>query len=356
MDTLVLLGSTLGLGLVSGVRLYSAVLTIGLGVRFGLIQLHPSLSHLEILTHPIILTVAAAIYLVEFFADKIPWVDSLWDSIHTFIRPLGAALIGATAIGDVDPVAKTVTALVCGSLALTGHSVKAGTRVLVNHSPEPFTNIGLSLLEDVLVVGGTWASLTHPVFTFGAIIVFLILFAFLSPKIFRLLRLEINGFFGLLEKFLAPAASGAADMDAALIDALPENYQNYWRKKDLPANLRCRIPGFAGKGVKGLRNSMGYFCLSGNEAFFVARRSFRFRHHAIALPEVSEVYFKSKLLFDELVLQVSGKPQCFYFFKDNLNRGESIFKKLKQMTTTLHVNDFDEKQKPRNASLTDGGH
>ena len=334
MDTLALLGSTFGLGLLSGVRLYSTVLAVGLGVRFGLIHLHPSLSHLDILTHPIILTVAAAIYLVEFFADKIPWVDSLWDSIHTFIRPLGAALIGATAIGAVDPVAKTAMALVCGSLALSGHSVKAGTRVLVNHSPEPFTNIGLSLIEDVLVVGGTWASLTHPVFTFVAIIVFLIIFAFLSPKIFRLLRLEINGFFGLLEKFLTPAKGAAANMETALLDALPENYQKYWRKKDLPANLRCRILSFAGKGVKGLRNSMGYFCLSGNEAFFVTRRSFRFRHHVIALPEVSETYFKSKLLFDQLVLQVNGKPQYFYFFKDSLNRGEAVFKKLNMALTT----------------------
>jgi hypothetical protein len=79
---------------------------------------------------------------------------------------------------------------------------------------------------------------------------------------------------------------------------------------------------------------MGYFCLAKNEAFFVARRSFRFRHHAIALPEVSEVYFKSKLLFDQLVLQVSGKPQYFYFFKDSANRGENVFKKLKTVLTT----------------------
>jgi len=137
MDTIALLGSTFGLGFVSGLRLYSTVLTIGLGVRFGLIHLHPTLSSLNIITHPMILTVAATIYIVEFFADKIPWVDSLWDSIHTFIRPLGAALIGATAFGAVDPVAKTAIMLLCGGVALSGHSMKAGTRVLVNHSPEP---------------------------------------------------------------------------------------------------------------------------------------------------------------------------------------------------------------------------
>lgn len=327
MDTLNLLGSTLGLGLVSGVRLYSAVLTIGLGIRLGLIHLHPSLSHLDILAHPIILTVAAAIYLVEFFADKIPWVDSLWDSIHTFIRPIGAAFIGATAVGAVDPVAKTATALVCGSLALSGHSLKAGTRVLVNHSPEPFSNIGLSLAEDAFVVGGTWLSLAHPVFMFSVVVIFLILFLFLSPKIFRLLRIEINGFLGLMEKFLAPPAG---ETTTALVDELPAGYQKYWHKKALPENPQCRILGFAGKGVKGLRYSMGYFCLAAPEAFFLTRRSFRFRMYPIALEAITAPAFKSKLLFDQLILPGVKTPQYFYFFKDSLNRGKNVFIKLQE--------------------------
>jgi len=326
MNTLALLGSTLGLGLLSGIRLYSTVLAVGLGVRFGLINLHPALSHLNVLTHPAILTVAAVIFLVEFFADKIPWVDSLWDSVHTFIRPLGAALIGATAIGEVDPITKTAVALLCGGVALSGHSVKAGTRVLVNHSPEPFSNIGLSLVEDAVVVGGTWLSLAHPVFMFSVVVVFLILFIVISPKIFRLLRLEINGFFSLLEKFLSPAPNGA---DSTLVEALPEKYLQYWAKKALPAHPQCRMACFAGKGVKGLRYSMGYFCLAEHEAFFITRRSFRFRIHQIDLKTVSALYFKSKLLFDQLILQGGKKQQHFYFFKDSLNRGESVFKKLK---------------------------
>jgi len=331
MDTLALLGSTFGLGLLSGIRLYSTVLAVGLGVRFGLINLHPALSHLNVLTHPAILTVAAIIFLVEFFADKIPWVDSLWDSVHTFIRPLGAALIGATAIGEVDPIVKTAVALLCGGVALSSHSVKAGTRVLVNHSPEPFSNIGLSLVEDAVVVGGTWLSLAHPVFMFSVVVVFLILFIFISPEIFRLLRLEINGFFGLLEKFFSPASDVS---DSALIEALPEKYQRYWTKKALPKNLHCRVACFAGKGVKGLRYSMGYFCLAEHEAFFLTRRSFRFRIYQIDLQAVTEFYFKSKLLFDQLILQSAQTQQHFYFFKDSSNRGASVFKNLKQITKT----------------------
>src|SRR5574341_1041419 len=326
MDTIALLGSTLGLGFVSGLRLYSTVLTVGLGVRFGLIHLDPALYPLHVLTHPMILTVAAAIYIVEFFADKIPWIDSLWDSLHTFIRPLGAALIGATAIGAVDPLAKMTVMLLCGGVALSGHSMKAGTRILVNHSPEPFTNIGLSLFEDAFVVGGTWLSVAHPVFMFAAVVVFLIIFTFLSPKIFRLLRVEINGFFAFLEKFLSPPP--ATDVRSALIEAMPEKYHDYWQKKGLPADLQCRILCVAGKGVKGLRHSMGYFCLAENQAFFITRRSFRFRLHQVDLRQVVEYYFKSKLLFDQLILQEAVKQQYFYFFKDSLNRGEVVFNKL----------------------------
>jgi len=335
MDTLALLGSTFGLGLLSGVRLYSTVLAVGLGVRFGLINLHPALSPLNILTHPLILTVAATIFLVEFFADKIPWVDSLWDSVHTFIRPLGAALIGATAIGEVDPLVKTAVALLCGGVALSSHSVKAGTRVLVNHSPEPFSNIGLSLVEDAFVVGGTWLSLAHPVLMFAVVAVFLVLFIFISPKIFRLLRLEINGFFGLLEKFFSPPAAAT---DSPLVEALPEKYHRYWAKKVLPAHPQGRVACFAGKGVKGLRYSMGYFCLAEHEAFFLTRRSFRFRIHPIDLKAVTAPYFKSKLLFDQVILQDAKMQQHFYFFKDSANRGEGVYKKLQQLARNQRQN------------------
>ena len=112
----------MGIGLVSGLRLYGTVITIGFGVRLGFIHLDPALSQLELLAHPMILTVATALYVVEFFADKIPWIDTLWDALHTFIRPIGGAALGATAVGSVHPAVQVSCALLCGAVAFSGHS------------------------------------------------------------------------------------------------------------------------------------------------------------------------------------------------------------------------------------------
>ena len=177
----------MGLGLVSGLNLYATVLTVGLGIRLGLIMLNPEMSGLEVLASPYVLIAAGVIYLVEFFADKIPWVDSIWDSVHTFIRPLGAALIGAAAIGAVEPQTAVIAAL-CAGVSLSGHSVKAGTRLLANHSPEPFSNIALSVIEDVFVVVGSWLALSHPAVMVAIVVIFLIAFIWFARKAFRLIR------------------------------------------------------------------------------------------------------------------------------------------------------------------------
>src|SRR5690242_19062936 len=140
MDTIALLGSLFGLGLGSGVRLYAMILAIGLGIRFHWLQLSPSLDSLHVLAHNWVLITAGIAFAMEFLADKIPYVDSVWDTVHTVIRPIGAAMLGVTAVGNYDPVIKTMVAILCGSIALTGHSTKAGTRLMANTSPEPFTN------------------------------------------------------------------------------------------------------------------------------------------------------------------------------------------------------------------------
>src|SRR5215470_17573764 len=129
----------MGLAFVSGLRLYGTVLALGLGISTGLIRLDPAMSRLEILGDPLVITVAGTVYVVEFVADKVPWVDSVWDSFHTLIRPLGAAVLGA-----VDPRLKLSAFLLCGSVALASHTGKAGIRLAVNASPEPFTNIVVS--------------------------------------------------------------------------------------------------------------------------------------------------------------------------------------------------------------------
>ena len=188
MDIVALLSSLMGLAFVSGLRLYGTVLVLGLGIRMGFIHLDPAMSRLEILGDPLIIAIAGLIYVVEFFADKIPWVDSAWDSIHTLIRPLGAALLGAVAVGDVDPRIKLSAFLLCGSVALASHTGKAGIRLAVNHSPEPFTNVAMSLAEDGVAAAGVWLAVSHPYLMAGLVIVWLAALAWILPKIYRLAR------------------------------------------------------------------------------------------------------------------------------------------------------------------------
>ena len=178
MDNLGLLGSALGLGFLAGIRLYATVLALGLAIRFHLLHLRPGLQGLEVLADWRVLAIAGAAFLAEFFADKIPYVDSVWDAVHTFIRPAGAAVLAATALGGVDPVLRTCLAILIGGVALTSHSGKAATRVMINHSPEPFSNIALSFAEDAAVPAGVWLATAHPAITLCAVIVLLVLIAF----------------------------------------------------------------------------------------------------------------------------------------------------------------------------------
>src|SRR5262245_37984591 len=150
MGTIQLLGTAMGLGFVSGINLYATVLAVGWGINLGLIRLAPDLAGLAVLGHPLVLTVAGLCYTVEFFADKIPWLDTTWDALHTFIRPLGAALVASAALGQVDPALQLAAVLLAGAAALSTHATKAGVRLVANASPEPFSNIALSLFEDVV--------------------------------------------------------------------------------------------------------------------------------------------------------------------------------------------------------------
>jgi hypothetical protein len=143
----------------SGINLYATVAVVGLCSRFNLITLPDQFRAFD---NPIVIGIAVTMYLVEFVADKIPWLDSVWDAVHTVIRPIGGALVAVSALGRASPALQTVAALVGGSVAMTTHLTKAGTRVAANTSPEPFSNWILSLGEDLFVVGLTYVALQHP--------------------------------------------------------------------------------------------------------------------------------------------------------------------------------------------------
>ena len=198
MEALTLLGTIFGLGFVSGLNLYATVLTVGLALNLHLIRLPESMQALDVLSHPTVLIVAGVLFAVEFVADKVPWVDSTWDGVHTLIRPVGAAVMGGYALTGADPAVQTALALTCGGVALTSHTTKATTRVVANASPEPFSNSFLSIFEDVIVVVGIGVTFLLPLFMLALVAVFLILFIWMAPKMFRVLRGAMGKIRGVL--------------------------------------------------------------------------------------------------------------------------------------------------------------
>ena len=162
MNPVETLGLALGAGFSSGLNLYATVATLGLLQRLGILHLPPAL---QILSHPWVLGIAITLYLLEFFADKIPYFDTFWDALHTFIRPPAAALLAFAAAGGAAPEWRWAAALLAGGVALTSHGTQASARAAVNASPEPFSNWFLSFGEDILAVWLTWMATVHPVAT-----------------------------------------------------------------------------------------------------------------------------------------------------------------------------------------------
>lgn len=185
MEILATLGRTLGFSLAAGVNLYATVAVLGLAARYGWVQL-PEQFHA--FNHPWVIGAAAVLYVIEFVADKIPWVDSVWDSIHTVIRPIGGALIAVAALGETSPAVTGMIALLGGTVAAGSHMTKAGTRVAINTSPEPFTNWFASLAEDGFVIGLSLLTLKFPLLALLVSLTILVMIVWLARRLWRWLR------------------------------------------------------------------------------------------------------------------------------------------------------------------------
>ncbi len=197
------LSVAMGSAWLSGINLYATVVTLGLLQKFSFVKLP---GELGILSSGWVLGIAGAMYAVEFVADKIPAVDSAWDAVHTFIRVPAGAILAATAFADFDPTVKTIAMIVGGGVALGSHGLKATTRLAANTSPEPFSNIALSVGEDIFTVGATILMAISPVAILVMVVIFIILLIWLGPKIYRTLRRmmqKIRGWF-------SPAPEGNA--------------------------------------------------------------------------------------------------------------------------------------------------
>jgi hypothetical protein len=197
-----------GVAWASGINLYAAMLMLGVLGATGSLDLPPDLA---LLTHPLVMLAAGFMYCVEFFADKTPGVDTGWDAIHTFIRIPAGAVLAAAAVGELEPAVQLAAFILGGSLAAGSHAAKAGSRVLINTSPEPVTNWAASVGEDVLVVAGLWTALAHPVLFLVLLALFVGVLVWALPRLWRALQAlatRLRGLFGRKQARVA-AVEGA---------------------------------------------------------------------------------------------------------------------------------------------------
>ncbi len=185
MDVIATLGRTLGFSFAAGVNLYATVAILGLASRYGWVSLPPQF---QAFNSDIVIGAAVVMYLVEFFADKIPYVDTVWDVVHTAIRPVGGALIAVTTLGDASPTMEGLVGLLGGAVAASSHLTKTSTRAVANTSPEPFSNWILSFGEDLFVVGLGYLALQYPVATLFVLVGLLVLIAIFATVIIRTVR------------------------------------------------------------------------------------------------------------------------------------------------------------------------
>lgn len=185
MDVLTALGRTIPFAVASGLNLYATVAVLGLCSRFDVVALP---DQFRVFGHPLIISVALVMYVVEFIADKVPWFDSLWDGVHTIVRPIGGALVAVAALDNASGGTEALAALIGGSVAMTTHLGKAGTRAVANTSPEPFTNWALSLAEDAVAIGLTYFAIQHPLLALAIAVALLGLIAAFAVVLIRALR------------------------------------------------------------------------------------------------------------------------------------------------------------------------
>jgi hypothetical protein len=185
VEILATLGRTMGFSFAAGINLYATVAILGLAKRYGWVTLP---EQFQVFDNDVVIGVALVLYVVEFVADKVPWVDSAWDAIHTVVRPIGGAVLAVTTLGDASPTMQGLMALLGGALATGTHLTKAGTRAAANTSPEPFSNWALSLTEDAFVVGLSALALTYPVAAAIVVVICVVVMLAFAAVIARAVR------------------------------------------------------------------------------------------------------------------------------------------------------------------------
>lgn len=303
MDTLQSLAAILGLGFTSGVNLYLGALVTGLAIRLHLVTGLPQ--GLDILAHPAVLAVSTLLFLLEFFADKIPVIASIWDFVHTLIRPIGGALLALGAAGHMGPGLQTLAALAGGTLALGTHTAKMGFRIAAHVAPEPATFTAISTAEDVGAAGLLVLAYTHPVPALIILAVLTLAILFMAPKLWRVL------------KFMARALGGRmrAFFSRALRDEIPPWAADALHPLD-PESKGIAAQAFAWtlKGVPRLRE--GWLVGAKGDWHFVCKRWGKVRtYHLVS--DLPQAFRRERgFFYDTAVFLAAARPIRFFVVKD----------------------------------------
>jgi len=347
MEILQQLAVALGLSTLAGLNLYLTVFVTGLAINQQWIVLSSQYEALGVLGSPVIVIVAGILYFLEFFADKVPWVDSAWDAVHTAIRPIGAALISIQVLGDSSPAMDVIAGLMGGSVALTMHAAKATTRLLVNTSPEPFSNIAVSVTEDAAVIGGLWLLYTHPAISISLSVICVLATLWFLPKLWRATRVTLRLLF---RKIKIPALENIVPLSEHRLPA---------RLEAAAVNLDSRLtrikwsaPVISRRGPSLPRNLVGWLASSeesGTQVFFVSNDGFR---PTLRLVEVqsAQIRHETRFLLEEIHIFQHGTKKHFIFALDRSQRALAI-----ETATALRQLAGPELN-PENPSITESAH
>ncbi len=313
MEKLNLLGVALGLACLAGINLYLTVFATGLAIHFHWITLSPAYQSLEVLGDPVIITVAGVLYFLEFLADKIPWIDSAWDAVHTVIRPIGGALLAIQVLGHPSPALTVIVALLAGGTSLVTHTAKAATRLASNTSPEPFSNIALSFGEDLAVLGGLALVHFNPLLALSIFATAIAAFLYFAPKILRAMKAKI---WLALNKLNSPAD---LNMPVKLPLILPARLASIFSQQNvLDETIVWAAPCLSGRGRRIPPNLFGALVATNEEPhkiLFVARKNGRPFAQTIEL-DGSMVAHQPKFLSENLIIfPAAGKgPKYLFIF------------------------------------------
>jgi Domain of unknown function (DUF4126) len=352
VDRLHLLSVALGLAALAGINLYLTVFATGLAIHFHWITLTPAYQSLEILGNPIVITIAGVLYFLEFWADKIPWVDSAWDAVHTIIRPIGGALLAIQVLGHPSPAFTMMVALLAGGTSLVSHTAKAATRLATNTSPEPFSNIALSVTEDIAVFGGLALIHYNPVLALSIFALALLAFVYFIPKVLRAMKAKI---WLAWKKLNGPAG---IDMPAKLSLTLPGRLASVFsRQNTLGETIAWTAPCLSGRGRRIPSNLFGALVMTNEEPrkiSFVARKNGRPFAQTIEL-NGSMVSREPKYLSENLIIfPAAGKGPKYLFLFPRSDAGvvEQIVENVRERLSQHSPVGVERRLEPQGAAAS----